>query len=293
MKKDARIKIDINQQEEISGMNPEFPFVKHFTDYSKSSVPWHWHAEFEIQLVLSGVLTVHTTSGDFAFKAGEAFFMNSNVLASKEGDDECTEESFLFHSVLLSGHFKSIFETKYILPILNNRGLEIIEIRGTGDNQKKIISRLKSISELAEMENTEFLIRNELSLIWMGLLEEMKNQEPKAIKSRGLKNDRLMTMMAYIHGNFAEKITLEELADSAAVSKREVLRCFQESIHKAPFEYLKEYRIMKAQELLKNTNLSITEIALATGFSNGAYFTKTFRELTAMTPGAYRRSSSS
>ena len=289
MKKDARIKTDINQQEEILGMSPAFPFVKHFTDYSKNSVPWHWHPEFEIQLVLSGNLTVHTTAGDFVFKAGEAFFMNSNVLASKEGDDECTEDSFLFHSILLSGHFKSIFETKYILPIINNKGLEIIELRGENDNQKKAIARLRRISELTEKDGTEFLIRNELSLIWLALLDEIKNQDSKILKKQSLKNERLMTMMAYIHENFTGKITLENLSASAAISKREVLRCFQDGIHKSPFEYIKTYRIMKAEEMLKSSDMSITEISFLSGFSNSAYFTKTFREVTGMTPGAYRR----
>ena len=288
MKKNPQIKTDVNQLEEISGMTPEFPFVKHYTDYSKNSVPWHWHVEFELKLVNTGHLVVHTTAGDYSFEKGEAYFMNSNVLASMEGDEDCTEDAFLFHSIMLSGHFKSVFETKYILPVINNRRLEIVELRGETEEEKRIISRLRSISKLADEDDTEFLVRNELSLIWMDLLKVIENTSPKAAKSANVKSDRLMTMMAYIHSNFAEKISLEELAEAGAVSKREALRCFQNGIHKSPFEYLKEYRIMKAKEMLSDPDLSVTQIAFSTGFSSGAYFTKTFRECTKMTPGQYR-----
>ena len=61
-------------------------------------------------------------------------------------------------------------------------------------------------------------------------------------------------MIAYIQENFAEKITLEDIADSAAVSTRECLRCFKTSIHQSPMEYLIEYRIRAAKKLLEKEN---------------------------------------
>lgn len=104
------------------------------------------------------------------------------------------------------------------------------------------------------------------------------------------KRDRIQTMMSFIHENYSEKLTLEDIAGSALISKRECLRCFQEAIHKSPFAYLKEYRIEMAEKLLKTTSLSVMEVGLRAGFSNNAYFGKTFKEMTGKTSGEYRKS---
>ena len=96
-------------------------------------------------------------------------------------------------------------------------------------------------------------------------------------------------MMTFIQENFSQKISLEEFAASASISTREALRCFQSSIHETPFEYLISYRIEAAKKLLKSTDLSITEFALQTGFSNSSYFSKIFKRTCHSTPLNYRK----
>lgn len=97
-------------------------------------------------------------------------------------------------------------------------------------------------------------------------------------------------MMAFIQQDYEEKISLEDIALSAAVSKRECLRCFQSCIDKTPYEYLLDYRIEMAEKLLRYTELPIIDIAFQTGFTNGAYFGKVFKRTCKKTPGAYRKS---
>ena len=94
---------------------------------------------------------------------------------------------------------------------------------------------------------------------------------------------------AEIQENYAEKLTLQEIADASAISTRECLRCFQNSIHQSPIEYLTEYRIQAAAKLLESTDLSVTEISIRTGWGSGSYFTKAFREIRGKTPNAYRK----
>ena len=101
--------------------------------------------------------------------------------------------------------------------------------------------------------------------------------------------DRLLTMLAYIQENYARKLTLQEIADASAVSTRECLRCFQAAIHQSPMEYLIDYRIQAAAKLLENTTLSVTEIAMRTGWGSNSYFTKMFRQLRGKTPNAHRK----
>ena len=96
-------------------------------------------------------------------------------------------------------------------------------------------------------------------------------------------------MMTFIHGNYAHKITLQEIADSANISQREALRCFQKTLGRSPFDYLNEYRLSEAKKLLAETEMTISEAALQTGFSNSAYFGKVFKKAYHMTPKEYQK----
>lgn len=287
-----RIKVKENQLETIEGIRPEYPYVLHHVNLSDTKVPWHWHEEFEFVCVISGSIKLNTTSRSDIFHKNEAFFINSNVLCTLENvsnGEPGILDSHLFHSVFLSGHFKSIFETKYVEPVLQNKKLEILAIRGENTRQQEILAKLRKVSFLQKKENTEFQTRNLFSEIWILLLDEIKNLERTDLPVKPYSQERLQAMMFFIQQNFQNKISLEDIALSASVSKRECLRCFQSSIHKTPFAYLLDYRIEMAEKLLKTTDLPVVDIALQTGFSNGAYFGMIFKKNSGKTPGEYRK----
>ena len=284
-----KLQIRSNQMEEVEGLHNEYPYVFHHVDMSKTVVPWHWHEALEFGLVLEGNMKVHTANQTQVFHKGEGFFINSNVLASMENMDTCVQDSHLFHPVFLSGHFKSVFETKYLNPVIQNRNLELICLRGETESQRKILGKLRQLSKLQEQQDVEFLTRNLLSEIWLLLLEEIRNLDTSTLSVPQKNQDRILTMLAFIQENYSEKLTLEDIADSAAVSTRECLRCFRDSIHQSPMEYLIEYRVQMAKKLLETTGLSITDIALRCGFNSNSYFTKIFHRSCGKTPNAYRK----
>ncbi len=288
----GRIKLKENQLEEIEGLTSEYPYVLHHTAFPETKIPWHWHEEFEFGYMVHGSLKLDTSGQSYIFHQDEAFFINSNVLCSMECANEGQPvllSSHLFHPVLLSGHFRSIFETKYVDPVSKNKKLEILEIRGKTLRQQTMLSRLRKLSALQEEENCEFSTRNLLSEIWLLLLEEIQELHLQSVPQKSLYQERIQTMMSYIQQHYHEKVSLEEIASSAAVSKRECLRCFQLCIHKTPFEYLLDYRIETAQKLLRASRLSVLDIALQTGFSSESYFCKIFKRLCGKTPNAYRK----
>ena len=282
------LRIHNNQMEEVEGLHNEYPYAYHYVDLEKTSVPWHWHEALEINLVFSGQVKVCTASQTQVFHAGEGFFTNSNVLVSMENIEGCVLESHLFHPVFLSGHFKSVFETKYINPITQNRNLELISLRAADPVQRQILSKLRQLSRLQAQQDVEFQTRNLLSEIWLLLLEVIRNMDSRSMQHTAKNQDRIQTMIAFIQENFAEKLTLEEIADSAAISTRECLRCFQSSIHQSPMDYLISYRVQTAKKLLETTDHSITDIALHCGFNSNSYFTKIFHRTFGKTPNAYR-----
>ena len=283
--------IDNNQVEHISGVTNEYPYSLHITDLRDWIVPWHWHEELELNYVTEGAMKVTTVNASYLIHAGEAFFINTNVLETKEkaGDyPHIIEYAHLFHPTLLSGNFRSIYETKYLNPVLKNRQIEVVVITPATENGRKIIRKLKETAALQEKENVEFETRNLLSEAWLLLMDEIRdNYEKKPVMQvRG--QDRIRYLLTFIHQHYAEKISLKEIADSAGIGERECLRCFRKNLGRSPFDYLLEYRLDKSREALLETAKTVTEIALESGFSDSAYFGKTFRKYYRMTPGQFR-----
>lgn len=284
--------IKSNQEETIEGISIEYPYVMHFADLHNMAVPWHWHEEVEFAYVITGAIEVVTANTKYTFHKGEAFFVNANVLCCMHKAPQSNSSvinSHLFHPIFLGGHYKSIFETKYLNPILQNRNVDIIEIRGGSQAQREILQLLRQAAVLQKEADAELQTRNMFSTIWLLMIKEQAGLS-KDTQIVNLQNrDRIQTMLFYIHQNYMEKITLEEIAASASIGSRESLRCFRNTINKSPIEYLMDYRLQKARELLEKSNMRVTDIGLQTGFSSNAYFGKIFKERFSMTPVEYRK----
>jgi signal transduction histidine kinase/DNA-binding LacI/PurR family transcriptional regulator/AraC-like DNA-binding protein len=97
--------------------------------------------------------------------------------------------------------------------------------------------------------------------------------------------------MAFIHEHFRESITRKEIAKHINISKDYLTFCFRQELNTTPIKYLQRYRINAAKSALKNTQKSITEIALEVGFSESGYFSRLFRREVGMSPDQYRHSS--
>lgn len=87
--------------------------------------------------------------------------------------------------------------------------------------------------------------------------------------------------------HYAEPLDLAALADEARVSKYHFLRCFAATYGATPARYLTERRIERAQDLLRATDLSVTDVCMRVGFSSLGSFSARFSELVGVSPSAY------
>jgi len=94
--------------------------------------------------------------------------------------------------------------------------------------------------------------------------------------------------MAHIHTHFTGSLTREEIAEKIGISPDYLTDCFRQELGITPITYIRRYRVRQACELLRNTNQSITEIAMNVGFSESAHFSHTFLREMGVTPRAYR-----
>ena len=106
---------------------------------------------------------------------------------------------------------------------------------------------------------------------------------------RDLHHDELVAdIQIELLRDLREPIRIAELAASSGVSERTLARRFRSATGVSISGYLQQRRLDEAQALLRRTNLSVTEVGSAVGLHDPSHFTRTFRQLTGLTPTAFR-----
>lgn len=289
---ESLIKVDKTGREKVKHGTSLFPIACYYSDLRRIPVDWHWHDELEIAVIDEGSAIVAAGKEKYTIHKGEGFFFNHGVLHSirKVDMSGCKFHSVVFHPRIIYGSIDSVFYQRYAAPVLENRGMENIHLIPDVQWHKKIIDSINQIWNMCEMEQKgyEFRIRMVLSDMLLRLWENLPQvQHPKTKSIRD--EDRIKTMLQYIHDNYAGEITMKKIADSAMVSESECLRCFRRTIGTTPIQYVKQYRIQTAAGLLVSTQEKIADIAIQCGFQDISYFTKSFREQKGCVPTEYRK----
>lgn len=105
----------------------------------------------------------------------------------------------------------------------------------------------------------------------------------------GLSKLQLKRSLDYIHANLDNELSLETIASELNLSHYYFCSLFKQSIGVSPWQYVIKQRVERAKQLLKNSELAISEVALACGFAHQSHLNKHFRKLTGIAPNRYRR----
>ena len=106
--------------------------------------------------------------------------------------------------------------------------------------------------------------------------------------SGGLSASTLRRVTSFIADNFADDISLTQLAQTAGMSSFHFAREFKKATGTTPHQYLIKFRVEHARKLLADNNLPLVEVGLRAGFSHQSHFTRLFRKITGTTPHLYR-----
>jgi AraC family transcriptional regulator len=122
-------------------------------------------------------------------------------------------------------------------------------------------------------------------------LRLMSDAEPRHPRFRGgLAGGALRRVRTYIDEHLGERISLDELARQAGVSRFHFARQFRLSTGESPMEYLRRTRIERSKRILQSRDSTIAEVAARLGFSDQSHFTRTFGRLVGVSPGSFARS---
>jgi transcriptional regulator of acetoin/glycerol metabolism/AraC-like DNA-binding protein len=119
-------------------------------------------------------------------------------------------------------------------------------------------------------------------------LANLRRPAPVSPARGGLPPGAMRRVREHVEAHLSESMDLAELAAIAGLSLYHFARAFKQSAGVAPHHYLVRRRVERAQEMLARSELPLSEIALATGFSDQSHLARHFRQMLGITPGQFR-----
>lgn len=291
----SKIEVYENLQEKAKHGSYDFPMAIYkdkFNLFEEGYIRWHWHKELQFSYCLYDKITFFIENQEIILEAGEGIMVNSNVLHQIKpyNNSNCMMFSIDLDPTLIGGNNHSLIEKKYLNPILENSNLKFICLKPDVPWQKNILEYITKIFSLWNEEpyGYELEIRNYLGILWLNIIRELKEKIKYSGPTVTHDEERVKIGLKYIHEHYSENITLNNIAMVANISKSECCRNFKRTLRVTPFEYLMEYRTIKASELLLRSEKSISSIAFDVGFNGISYFGKVFKKYMNCTPSEYR-----
>ena len=159
------------------------------------------------------------------------------------------------------------------------------------DSAKELCEQLIDIY-MAENDETESKITAQIKtkIILLQFILEMWEKGLVIENDTNGRNIVEKEMVSYIQQNFTGKISLKEFGEQFHLSEKYISRYFKEHFHITLSQYITYLRLEHAKQLLQDTDMPVTEVALQSGYQNVSYFIRSFKKTYGISPLKYRNS---
>ena len=279
--------LDHQLREQIPHKATEFPVTYYHDELAELpdwAGPFHWHPDFEIGTAVSGVLDYQVGRQHITLEAGESIFVNGNMLhrvKQLSGDGPDPIPIIIFSGAAIAPEHSTIHQ-KYIQPIARCNSLPFVLFRRESGAHSQVNPLIQDTYRRLREQTPcyEMAVQRNLSAIFEYIFchfEGLPKYEATRIQMKG--QIRLQKMLTYIYEHYAETVTLEEIANSAHISRSEAGRCFHTYMGCSPVDALIQYRLQTAHRLLSEKTMTLQEISSACGFHSVSYFSRKFRQV--------------
>ena len=251
-------------------------------------IPVHWHDELEIIYVKSGFLTVSISGENYIGTPGDAFVVspgNLHFMGSQAG--EVDYFTFLFPLKYISFCINDMLEDKLLEPLKN--GHLMISPR-IGDAASGLCEQLADIyMEKKEGAGADIATQIRVKIVLLQFILEMWKKGLVVENDTSGRNTVEKEMVSYIQQNYTGTISLKEFGEQFHLSEKYISRYFKEHFHITLSQYVTYLRLEHAKQLLQDTDIPITEIAMQSGYQNVSYFIRSFKKTYEVSPLKYRK----
>ena len=252
-------------------------------------IPVHWHDEFEIIYVKSGFLTVNISGENYIGKPGDAFVVspgNLHFMGSQTGTVDYF--TFLFPLKYIAFRSDDMLDDKLIEPLNSGHLMISPEIKDTVKEQCEQLARVYA----AEIDKSESKITSQIrkKIILLQFIHELWKKGFIVENDTTGRNTVEKEMVSYIQQNYMGKILLREFGEQFHLSEKYISRYFKEHFHITLSQYVTYLRLEHAKQMLQETDISVTEVAMQSGYQNISYFITSFKKTYGVSPLKYRKS---
>ncbi|UPK67321.1 helix-turn-helix domain-containing protein [Chitinophaga filiformis] len=237
---------------------------------TEQRLPSHQHDKAQLLLVFGGIAYLQTAEKDFYIPSNHYIWIPKKYPHNLMFN---TQDLYIINIYFPGKSMGGFYDEMGIYPV------------------SKLLSEMLSFTEKWQGDyhkgswEFEFLttLKNVLS---------RENLQKFSIQLPTTDDQRLQAIVGQLRSRLNENLTLEETAVKSGMSVRSLTRLFQTKLHITFVQYVKMLRIIRAMELIKDTDLNMTEIAYEVGYSNISAFSNNFYQLTNMRPTEFKGMSS-
>lgn len=249
--------------------------------------PQHWHTPIEIIMPTVNTYTICLREHRVTLNTGDIIFICPGVIHSLEAP--AYGERIIFQAEISMFHV--LKETESVLSLIS----PIMTI--TASNAPKIHDKIKKLLLQIAQEYNENSMLFEASvyaklltmfvLIGRNYTENTERFDAGNQKQKEY-TEKFISICSYINEHCTEDLTLDKIAEIAGFSKYHFTRLFKQFTNITFYKYLNQKRIAYAERLLADPEISITEVALQSGFSSLSAFIRMFKLIKQCTPTEFR-----
>lgn len=269
--------------------NPAFPCSVYTLDVpceTEEKIYCHWHNEVELLHITSGHALLQIDEKRYEIHEGDTAFIPPGHIHMVTGD--CTPFRFtaiVFSPGFIRSHTSDAIEEKYITPLLTWQ-FSACPVLSSPSITSCISAMTKTIHD--HKDGYEMQTRISLLSVFLEIYRTVKDSQTSGSSAENEKSELLKDMISYLQRHENTPVALEEMASDFHMSKGHLCRFFKQMTNLTVIEYLNFHRISRCIQKMHETDLSVSEIARDTGFTNISYFNRVFKAQTGTSPTQFR-----
>ncbi|MCR2803828.1 helix-turn-helix domain-containing protein [Paenibacillus soyae] len=257
-------------------------------------IAFHKHAEFEFHYIPKGKGKVILVDQEFPLGAGQLYLTGPGVLHYQEADrHEAMDELCLHLDIIERGEEQTADDWEHAEAVACVKKLIELPLVPAQDLHEAMPCFLEAYRACSAGYSGSYTTIKQIVI--QILLRTVRAYDAagssEQLPTKDMKSYRYELALEFLRANYAETVTLEDVAERLWISPRQLQRLFKEQSQGHSFtRILEDTRLAAVCRELTDTDLSIEQIALRTGFATGNYLHAVFRKRYGMTPSDYRKS---
>lgn len=255
--------------------------------------PLHTHDFHELVLIRSGSGVQVVNGKEYVITPGDLFVLRERDVHGFRAMRNLTLFNIGFQNSALAGFLDKLMSIPGFFPlfVLEPAARQFLTHSGRMRLAPGVRTEATGLMDRIEQEFHQQEPGSEIMLtsLFLHLVTLVSRQARGSLPEPGRHWPSLLRVLEHLETHYQEPVSLQTLSELVNMPASTLLHQFRKALNTTPIRYLNAFRVNKASDLLLNSTCSITQVALATGFMDSNYFSRTFRAFMKLSPRDFRK----